>query len=367
MAQLSKALVQSFRKNELLIGSGWRAYFAPFNQALAQTTSVTTTGPSILDLAFSGPFSTITPPSGWYDLGWIKDFAISPESKIGEIRSGYRGAVRAQYRGQAGETFEFKFREATRMAFKIATGSSTMNLLAANPAASTAGPLSGSGTQAVPLMASGYQANGAGTTAGSPTLFVPTSSGTLFSVGNFIVCDIDYDLVSFGLVGDAGQPIFQGAVVDVDYIRKTSDYVARIVSIVPGAVAGGDGLVLSGPLVGGGNGVPTASVSPPNTAKIQKIKGWVEREGGTAITEWSALFILDTIDSAQIAIYYPHVSISQFKGITEYAIENKGTTDLTAYELPCTLQALAFDDPLDGETVVGYKAFYQRPKADVAI
>ena len=98
-----------------------------------------------------------------------------------------------------------------------------------------------------------------------------------------------------------------------------------------------------------------------------RISGWAAREGGTFISEYSALFILDTVDSAQIAVYYPHVSISQFRDVGAWTLENAGTTDETGYELDTVMEALAFDDPLDGETVVGYKAFYPRPNQNIAI
>jgi hypothetical protein len=364
---LSKALIQSFRKNTLIVGAGWRAFFAPYNLGQGSAVASTTVGPKILDLQNQGPFSTFSPPSGWFDLGWIKDFKITPQSKIGQVRSGYRGAVRAQYRGQVGEQFEFQFREATRMAFKIAVGTTPFNLLK-NPLASTAGPLSGSGAQAVPLGASGYQAAGAGTTAGSPTLFVPAGSGSLFAVGDYIVADIDY-VNQTGTINDAGIPVSPGQVTDVDFIRKTSDYVARVAAIVVGAVAGQDGLVLNGPMAGGGSSQPgvAALTGPATTSKVQKIVGWAVREGGTFITEWSGLFLMDTIDNAQIAVYYPHISIAQFRDVAAWAIENIGTTDETGYGLDCTMEALAFDDPLDGETVVGYKAFYPRPSQDIQI
>src|SRR6266403_2620895 len=141
---LSKALVQPFRKNTLLIGAGWRGIFAPYNPALGSGVANTVLGPTILDLQTQGPFQTNNLPTGWTDLGWIKDFKLTPGSKIGQVRSGYRGAIRAQYRGEVGESFEFKFREMARMQWKIATGTDPFNLLSGSTP-TTAGPLSASG------------------------------------------------------------------------------------------------------------------------------------------------------------------------------------------------------------------------------
>ena len=338
----------------LLVGAGYRAFFAPYNIALGSAVASTSQGPTILDLQTLGPFNTNSPPAGFTDLGWVKDFKITPGSKIGQVRSGYRGAVRAEYRGQVGETFEFKFREASRMAFKIATGTDPINMLKGTTL-STAGPLSASGAPTVSM--SSYAAGPPATlTVGS----APSGAGIV--VGSFIVCDIDYDLVSYGLVGEAGVPIFQNAVTDVDYIRKTSDFVARVTAI------NGNVLTLDQPFVGGGSSSTLpAPTSPPAGSKVQTISGWAAREGGTFITEWTALCIMETIDQAQIAFYWPHVAISQFRDVSAWAIENVGTTDLTGYDLDCVMEALAFDDPLDGETVVGYAAYYCRPGQAAAI
>lgn len=340
----------------LLIGAGYRAFFAPYNVALGSAVASTSLGPMILDLQTAGPFNTYNPPAGFTDLGWIKDFKVTPASKIGQVRSGYRGAVRAQYRGQVGESFEFKFREASRMAFKIATGTDPFNLLQESTP-TTAGPLSASGAPKTAMVS--YAA-------GPPAQLTVTSAAAISaSAGDFIVADIDYDPATYGVIGEAGVPVFPNAVTDVDYIRKTSDFVARITAV------NGNVLTLDQPFVGGGSGttsVPTnAPTSPPAGSQVQLISGWATREGGTFITEWTGLFVLDTVDQAQIAFYWPHVSINQFRDIAAWAIENVGTTDLTGYELDCVMEALAFDDPLDGETVVGYTAYYARPGQSVSI
>lgn len=298
---------------------------------------------------------------GWTDCGWIKNFKLTPASKIGQVRSGYRGAVRAQYRGEVGESFEFSFREAARMQFKIAVGNTPFNLLSGS-SPTTLGPLSASGAPKT-LMTSYV--------AGPPAVLNVTSASAIScSAGSYIVCDLDYTAANFpnqgnppfGIVGAAGVPLQPNAVTDIDYIRKTSDFVARVVS-----VATNTALTLDQPFVGGGSGSPTPYATPPAGSNVEVISGWAVREGATFITEWSGLFVMDTIDAAQIAIYYPHVSIAQFKDIQAWAIENVGTTDETGYDLDCMMAALAFDDPLDGETVVGYKAFYARPGQNIGI
>lgn len=357
---LSKALVQPFRKNTLLIGAGWRALFAPYNPALGSSVANTALGPTLIDLNTQGPFNTNAPPTGWTDLGWIKDFKLTPGSKIGQVRSGYRGAIRAQYRGEVGESIEFKFREAARMQWKIATGTDPFNLISnatVGTGVNTAGPLSSSGAPKTAMVS--YSA--------SPlpaTLTVSSAAAISVSAGMYIVCDVDYTIGTSGLVGSAGIPIFPNNVTDIDYIRRTSDFVARVTAVNSNV------LTLDQPFVGGGSS-NTYSVagppSPPAGSNVQIISGWAAREGGTFITEWSALFVMDTVDAAQITVYYPHLSIAQFRDINAWAIENVGTTDETGYDLDCVMNALAFDDPIDGETVVGYKAFYPRPNQNISI
>lgn len=337
-----------------MIGAGWRAFFAPYNIALGSGVASTVIGPTILDLQTGGPFNTNAPPAGWTDCGWLKDFKLTPASKIGKVRSGYRGAVRAQYRGEVGESFEFKFREAARMQFKIAVGTDPINLLyGATP--QSVGPVSASGAPKTAMVS--YSA--------TPTPTLTVASSVAISVsgnGEYIVADLDYLTSQYGIVGAAGIPVQPNAVTDVDYVRKTSDFVVRCIAVNANA------LTLDQAFVGGGSGLSLpAPTSPPAGSNVQRLVGWASREGGTFISEWSGLFIMDTIDAAQIAVYYPHVSISQFRDVAAWTIENVGTTDETGYELDCIMEALAFDDPLDGETVVGYKAFYPRPGQNIAI
>ena len=367
MPGFPKSLQQPFRKGMLLVGGGWRGFFAPYNAELGSASNNTSVGPTIVDLQVQGPFNEYSMPDNFADLGWITKFKITPGSKIGAVRSGYRGAVRALYRGEVGETFEFTFRESSRMAWKIATGTEMFNLLK-NPSAvaSTIGQLSSSGSLAVPIGASGYQSS----YLGSPTLFMPAGSGAQFPVGSYIVCDDDYNGTSSGLIGSGGIPVWPGAVNDVDFLRKVSDFVARVTNYVAynaaGNATGQDYLVLSEPFVGGGNSpTGTPAPGPDSAAKVQLIKGFAAREGGTYVTEWSALFVMDTMDTSQIALYYPHVSTNQFRDFANWAIENAGTTDLTGYELDCVMMALAFDDPLDGETVVRYAAYYPSSGQDI--
>jgi len=245
----------------------------------------------------------------------------------------------------------------SRMALKIATGTQVFNALSSSAAASTTSPLGPSGTAAVAC--AGYSATGfGGASAGLPTLLVADAAA--FPAGTYIVCDDDYDNSSYGFVGDAGANVFQGAVTDVDFIRRTSDFVGCVSLVVESLSGGQDGLVLTGPLVGGGmSSSGTGRTEPGAAAKIQKITGYISREGGTFISEWSGIFLLDTIDASQILLYYPRLSPDTFVGMPATNLQN--ATSMQQYELEASFDAMAFDDPLDGETVVRYSAYYPKP------
>lgn len=359
---LPLSLTQPLRQGQLNIGAGWRAHFAPFNQALAVTNSSTLLGPTIYDYAVSKKFLDGTPVPPWTDLGWVTKFKFTPGSKIGTIMTGYRMAARAKYRGDVAEKLSFTFEESTRWAYKIATGNAVYNILATTQTAISDAPFAATGTPAIPMGASGYIATGlaSGPTNGLPTLFVPSGSGALFPAGTYIVCDQDYNTSQFGFVGDAGANVFQGAVTDVDFIRKTSDYVAMVVQVVAGAAAGQDALILNQAFIGGGNNAlsDTPNIAPSAGAKVQALVGYATRGGGTTITEWSGIFVLDTIDGSQLLRYYPRLAPDQEPGISSANVE--GINSMQKYSLEAALEAMAFDDPWDGETVVSYEAYFPR-------
>ncbi|MDE2098284.1 MAG: hypothetical protein KGL39_13610 [Patescibacteria group bacterium] len=355
MPQLSKALVQPYRSNMLMIGAGWRAAFAPFDYVAYGLNA--NGGPSIVDLQAQGPFDSNNLPTNFVDLGWINQFKETSQEKIGSIYSGYLGAVRRKIRTQIGDEFEFHFREFGRLQYKIASGAQVFNLLKATTP-STTGPLSSAGPVAVAVGASGYVASGAvAGFVGQPTLYVPSGSGASFPANSYIVCDVDYVSGTQGLIGSNGYNVIATGVTDVDLVRKTSDFVALVAAVVPNAATSQDALILSQPFVGGGSPIATAG-KPASTAKVQPIVGWTARQGGAFIQDWSGLFIADTIDGSQFCIYVPHLSINANKSIGEWKVENAGTTDNTGYDWDCAFDAMAFDDPLDGNTICAYSMLY---------
>lgn len=326
---ISKSLVQPFRKPMVMVGSGFRGYFAPFVQGASPA-------PTLFDPARQGRFDTNSPPAGWFDLGWIDQFRRSPSGRIGQIRSGYRGAVRAQYRGEIGSSIEFEFREWGKLQMALAGGTTHFNILKA-AAGTPQQPLGGTPSLAVAL--------GSGSTATS--LVLATGGGAQFAVGDIIAVDMDYTGQS-GFIGSGIQASFVPAasVSDVDYIRRVTFNVGLVKQITS------DTLTLEQPLLGG---VPSAS------AKVQSVTGFASREGSSFIQSWSAVFVVDAADGAQLYYYYPQLSIANEREDGTFDVENVGTAAVRGHSLRAEFNALAFEDPVDGETVVSYRGFFPAP------
>jgi hypothetical protein len=328
---ISRSLVQPFRKPMILIGSGFRGFFAPFVQGA-------TPAPTLFDPARQGKFDTNAPPAGWVDLGWIDQFKRSPAGRIGQIRSGYRGAVRAQYRGEIGSSVEFEFREWGKLQMALATGTTHFNILKAAAGAAQQ-PLGGSPTAPVAL--------GSGSTATS--IVLASGGGAGFQAGQFIAVDVDY-IGQTGYVGSGIQASYvpAGVVSDADFIRRVTFNVGVIESIA------GDTITLEQPLLGG---------APVASAKVQAVTGFATREGSSFIQSWSALFVVDTADGAQLYYFYPQLSLAGDRQESDFEVENAGTADIRGRALSAEFNALAYEDPVDGETVVCYRGFFPAPGA----
>ena len=323
---ISKSLVQPFRKPMVLVGSGFRGYFAPFVQGASPL-------PTLFDPARQGRFDTNNPPTGWFDMGWIDQFKRSSAGRIGQIRSGYRGAVRAQYRGEIGSSVGFEFREWGKLQLALSKGTTHFNILKA-VAGTPQQPVGGTPVAAVGL--------GSGSTASS--IVLTTGGGAQFQAGQLIAVDVDYTGQS-GYIGSGIQASFvsAGTVTDVDYVRRVTYNVGVVQSI------SSDTLTLQQPMLGG---------APPAGSKVQAVTGFASREGSSFIQSWSAVFVVDTADGAQLYYYYPQLSVAGEHEESNFNVENAGAAELKGFGLSAEFNALAFDDPVDGETVVCYRGFF---------
>jgi hypothetical protein len=260
-----------------------RAYFAPVNRAAGI--------PTTFDPAQNGNFNLDSPPTPWLDLGWLDTFQRKTESKVTPLRSGAPGLPLSQVRTEIDSIVSINFLNWGKLQMAVTAGSEQMNLLApaANAPANGSGGIAGS---AVPL------------NSGSTATFLSLAANQLasFSVGQMVVVDIDYSGQT-GYVGSgiSGAYVSSASVVnsDVNYIRRVSFNVARIIS------ATSTGLQLAQPLIAG---TPIAGMS------VQSILGFVDREGSNFFQEWSGLFVIPGEQGDRILFHYPRLQISSGAG-----------------------------------------------------
>ena len=250
-----------------------RGYFAPVNR-VAQM-------PTIFDPAEQDQFDLDAPPAPWVSIGWIQKFARKSQSKTTPVLTGVPAAVLDQVREAALSEVSFEFVSWTKLSMALATGSQHMNVLATQGGASPAG----TGSTAVAAVA---------VQSGSSSTFVSltSSDAATFTVGSIIAVDMDY----------SGQTGYLGAPVSGAYLRKPlndPDYIRRVtfnVGLVSQVSA--TGVMLAEPLPGG---VPVAGT------RLQRVVGFVDREGGSFYQEWSALFVAEGSQGERIFFHYPRL------------------------------------------------------------
>ncbi len=208
-----------------------RAYFAPVNRAAGV--------PTVFDAAQMGGFALDAPPAPWMDLGWCSKFARKSETKVGALTAGAPAVVQSQVRTLVEATVQLEFESWGKLQLALAAGSQQMNLLrTANGA--TANGSGGLAAAAVPLMA--------GSTASS--LNVGATAAAQFHVGELVAVDVDY-VAQVGFVGSGVSAAYVSspAVVgsDVNYVRRVSLNVGRVVAIAAGVLQLGGALLAGAP------------------------------------------------------------------------------------------------------------------------
>ena len=326
---MSTALVPA----SALISGRVRAYFAPVNRATAT--------PTIFDAAQSGTFALDTPPAPWIDLGWISNFSRKAETKVGALRSGAPSIVQAQVRTEVEATVALEFESWGKLQLAVAAGSEQMNLLttAAGAAANGSG---GVAFSAAPLVLAGSDAM---------TLNIGAAS-TTFNVGDLVAVDLDY-AGQLGYVGSGVSAAYvaSSAAVggDINYIRRVTLNIGRVVAIASGVLTLGSPLVAGAPLPG---------------MQVSQLTGFCDREGGRFFQEWSALFVFDGEQGDRVIYHYPRLQAMQ--GSAEIASALLGTaTGLAAplerMTLAGAFRALPVIDANDSATVVCYRSYIPGP------
>ncbi|MBS1822550.1 MAG: hypothetical protein JST61_11350 [Acidobacteria bacterium] len=291
-----------------------RAYFAPVDRASGT--------PTAFDAAQNGRFALDTPPAPWTDLGWCTGFRRSnvEGTKTGVIalRTGAPALAATQARAAADATVEIQFSTWGKLQLALSCGTQQMNLLAS--------------TTAIALQF--------GSTATSLNVGSATSQ---FNPGDIVVVDADYT----GQTGFIGSGI-SGAYVrnaadtggDVNFIRRISLNVARVASVN----AAGGTLQLQVPLPAG---VPAGGM------QLNRVAGFVDREGSSFFQEWSGLFVMDGEQGDRILFHYPRLQAMQ--GAAEAA--ETLAAPLERIRLAGVFRALATRDATDGESVLCYRSY----------
>ncbi len=295
-----------------------RAYFAPVDRV--------TKHPTLFDPAQSGSFVT-SPPAPWIDLGWINDFKRTSGTKVEAVRVGAPATTYLQARTEIDATLSFSFQSWGKLQLSLSAGTQQLNLL--KPATiSTGEPSGGLAVPAISLQA--------GSTA--TVLQLGPAAVSAFAVGEWIAVDVDYTGQT-GFVGSCVSGAYvKAALTDVDYVRRVTLNVGKIVSMNAGTVT------LQSPLLAG---VPASSM------KVSGLIGFCDREGSSFFQEWSALFVCEGQQGEHVLWYYPR--LQAMSGIAETITAAAGGYETVM--LSAQLRALPVNDPVDGETVVCFRSY----------
>lgn len=300
-----------------------RAYFAPVARA--------TQAPVLFDASLNGDFDLDSPSSPWIDLGWIQNFMRKPASKTAAVLAGIPSAVLEQTRESVQAEVSFEFLSWTKLAMALATGSQHMNLLAPS-SEPTSSPDGATAAAAVSVLS--------GST--STMIVLSSTDAAKFSVGNIVVVDTDYGSQT-GYVGTAISGAYlKSALSDVDYVRRVSFNVGFVTA------TGTESITLAVALPGG---------APTTSMKVQRVLGFVDREGGTFYQEWSALFVMEGSQGERILFHYPRLQTMASAEELGATLDAKQKTELVRVLLKAHCMALPVTDVLDGERVVCYRSF----------
>lgn len=304
-----------------------RAYFAPVDRLAG--------APTVFDPAATSAFALDSPPAPWIDAGWVVNFERRSATAIETLATGPRGLAQKQFRRGMSAAVAFDFLDWGKLQMAISAGCQQMNLLEVE-------------SSVTPRASGGAARAAVATFSGSTPASIRVGAGAVssFNLGDIVVVDADYQQQT-GYIGDiAGAYVANPADVgfDVDYVRRVSFRVARV------ADKTADRLQLSQPLIGG---------LPPDAA-VQKVVGFVDREGGRFFQEWSGLFVIESETGARIFYHYPRLQPA-----APAAESSREVAAFDAWSLHAHLVALPVTDPNDAQQVLCFRTLVPAPHAAV--
>ncbi len=307
-----------------LMSAGVRAYFAPVDRAGAL--------PVPFDPSSMGRFALDAPPSGWWNAGNIIDFKRASTSAITPVLSGAPATIKTQVRSSLGADIEFVFPAWSRVGMALSAGVQTMNLL---------------------LPANGANANPSGGAAAAAELVLTGSTSTVLQLtpatavqaGDLVAVDLDYTGQT-GYLG-SGAPgtylVNTPANVDVHAVRRVSFNVARVLTVNAGVVT------LAAPLPAG---------TPVTLMKVSRISGFVDREGGAFMPEWSGLFVMDGVQGDRLLLHFPRL---QPAGTGAPEVQELLAASVHRWRPAARLRALPVIDANDGAASVCFRTYLPAP------
>jgi uncharacterized membrane protein len=255
------------------------------------------------------------------------------ETKVLPIIGGAPGVTVGQVRTDVEATVSLEFESWGKLTLALTAGVQQMNVLRTQSGA-TANGSGGTAVAAVPL----------GTDLTATTLDVGTAVSQ-FSVGDVVAVDIDYTgQTAYVGSGVSGGYVKSATLIgsDVDYVRRVTLNVGRVLSIA------GNILTLGRPLLAG---TPVAGM------QVSHVAGFCDREGGSFFQEWSALFVLDGEQGDRIVFHYPRLqSMAGAAEKSESLIPGK-TGNLGRLTLAGNFRALPVNDANDGESIVCFRSY----------
>jgi hypothetical protein len=296
------------------MGRKVRAYFAPVNRS--------TNEPAVFDPARE--FDIDNPLAPWLTAGEVRELKRRSSTKFGVVACGAKGAAAGQFRSAMDARVALEFCEWGKLQMALSGGSQHINVLAEDVSAPEA--MSG-GAAALPVA---ILSGSTGT-----ELVLGIGAVDAFNAGDMIAADVDYAQQT----GYIGEPIAGAWVRDPADVMRDRDYLRRVtfnVASVKEKTA--TSLLLDRALPGG---------APAIGASVQKVVGFVDREGGSFFQEWSAVFVIEAESGGQVCFYYPRLQAAAPAAESSSIVD-----DFEIHRLHAEFVALPVKDPIDGETVV---------------
>ncbi len=288
--------------------------------------------PLVFDPAAKGRFELDAVHEGWFDLGCVAGLERASETTFTGVWSGAPALMKTRARSKIAAGLRCTFAGWSRLALALSSGSACMNLLRVGTAAAHTDS-GGTAEPGIPVLA------------GSTATLLQLPAGSAVQAGDLVVVDEDYA----GQTGYVGAVIAGGYVASpdavansVDYVRRVSFNVGRVVSVQ--AATSALVVTLASPLFAG---TPTASM------KLAVVEGFVDRVGGSFVSEWSVLLVMDGVQGDRVLLHYPRVQSAGAKPEESSDV----AAGLQRVRLQAELHALPVTDPNDGEAVLCYRSY----------